>query len=214
MVSYSSPSPQNVPRLPIQVRPSMLYFRGALALIFAAICFLTPGPSIDTFSRLAGIYFVVDGITAVLLSNKSDWRAKRYTWTMLTGLAGLGVGFWTFFARDVSPAAIDELVGLWAFFIGVMELGGMFEMRRDAAINDGTRRLVGACGAVSAVLGIIMIAQGLFNWTYLIGLLGWNALATGVASAALGSEVGRCIREGLCEPESRGRPGTTGRAAS
>lgn len=189
------------PRPPIQLKPGMLYLRGSIALLFAALCLFTPGPSIQTFVRLAGLYFIVDGFCALLLQQKREWRQFNYSWTMLTGIAGVGVGLWTFLNTAPTAVTIDELVGVWAIFIGVLEIAGAFEMRRDGSIRDNARYAVALIGTVSAAIGVLMIAQSWIAWMTLVTLLAANALVTAVACFVLGREVDLRRREKRSAPE-------------
>lgn len=182
------------------LRPGPLFFRGAIALCFAAVSVLFPGPTLIALSLWVGAFLLIDGIMALFTRSRLTGRRVPHGWAMLTGVLGIVAGALTFINPVGTVFAMSLLLGAWAIFMGALAVAGSLEMRRDPQITRANVHLMGVSGVAAVVLGgIILFAPALGSFT-LITLVALNALLIGISSIALGIQMRRCQKTGECPP--------------
>ena len=132
-----------------------------------------------------GVYAIIDGVFAIVAASKGETRDRAVH--LLEGLLGIAVGLIIFLYPDQAGTAIVLVIGLWAAATGVVEIVSAVRLRRE--IED--EWLLGLGGALSVILGSILIVRpqfGQVTTTYVVGTYG---LIFGVVLVMLGLRLRR-----------------------
>jgi uncharacterized membrane protein HdeD (DUF308 family) len=132
-----------------------------------------------------GVYAVIDGVFAIVAASKGETGDRAFH--VLDGLLGIAVGLIIFLYPDQAGTAIVLVIGLWAAVTGVVEIVSAVRLRRE--IED--EWLLGLGGALSVILGSILIVRpqfGQVTTTYVVGTYG---LIFGVVLVMLGLRLRR-----------------------
>jgi uncharacterized membrane protein HdeD (DUF308 family) len=157
-----------------------LALRGALAIIAGVIAFLLPGVTVAALALLLAAYFVADGALAIVAAVRAARQRKRWWPFVLEGLVGIGVGAVAIFWPGMTMIALVYFVAVWAIFTGVlMSVAGSY-------VEGPPRWLLVLSGALSVVLGIIMISLPLAGIVAVAWWFGAYALLSGISLVALG----------------------------
>jgi uncharacterized membrane protein HdeD (DUF308 family) len=157
--------------------------RGLAALIFGVLAIVLPGVTLVTLVLLLSAYFIADGVLAIIAAVRAARQHGRWWPFIVEGLADIVAGAAIFLWPGLSILALMYLLAIWAIFTGVvMVIGG-------TGIGTGAPRwLLLLAGALSVVLGVMMIAQpalgvlalawwvgayGIFFGALLLALAGW-----------------------------------------
>lgn len=188
------------PTIRTPLRPGPLFFRGAIALAFAALSILFPGPTLIALSLWVGAFLIVDGVAALFARSRPSGLPVNHGWAMLTGVLGIVAGALTFINPIGTVFALSMLLGIWAVFMGGLAVAGSLQMRKDPQISRSNVHLMGVTGVASIVLGGIILFRPALGTFTLITLVSLNAILIGIASFALGFQMRRCLKTGECPP--------------
>lgn len=172
-----------------RIRPGILFFRGALALAFAAFCVAAPSLTLLALTFTVGFYLAADGAVSLLLQPKADRPLRSWFWSVASGAAGIIAGTFAFFFPGATTLALGILTGIWAVALGAFQLIGAFDA--GGLENKGARFTLGACGLLCMGLGMAILAQPWIGVAALLALLASTAAVVGVASIALGFHMRR-----------------------
>ncbi len=159
-----------------------ILLRGALALLFGIAAFLLPSVTITALVLLFGVYLIVDGILALLLSFAVRPGDRRWWLLLLNGVLAIAAGLITFVWPAASALALVLIVAAWALVTGVIEILAAARLRRELS-NEW---LLGVGGLVTVALGIALVlapSAGLVAASWLFGAF---ALIYGVLMISLG----------------------------
>jgi uncharacterized membrane protein HdeD (DUF308 family) len=159
----------------------LIALRGALAIIFAVLAFLSPTIAGFVLVTFFGAYAFIDGIF-ILVAGITHARSNSRWWLMvLEGLLGIAVGVIVFYSPAVSAFAlglfITYWIGAWAVITGVLELVSAARVRQHMK-NEIWLVL---SGIVSVVLGLFLLFMNplaaaafalylLIGYTFLFGI--------------------------------------------
>jgi uncharacterized membrane protein HdeD (DUF308 family) len=141
-----------------------LVARGVVALVAGVMIIIMPAAGLVAIVAVVAALFAVDGVLAI---GFSLWtmRAERRWWLgVVQGLVTLGIAAATLLWPEATILALTWATAAWAIWQGVTELA------LARAVPEGGGWLAVA-GALSLVLGIIMIALpmvGLFSLLVLV----------------------------------------------
>jgi uncharacterized membrane protein HdeD (DUF308 family) len=124
-------------------------------------------------------------VFAIVAASKGETGDRAFH--VLEGLLGIAVGLIIFLYPDQAGTAIVLVIGLWAAVTGVVEIVSAVRLRRE--IED--EWLLGLGGALSVILGSILIVRpqfGQVTTTYVVGTYG---LIFGVVLVMLGLRLRR-----------------------
>lgn len=142
----------------------VLALRGALAVLFGAVVFLTPGIALSALIALIGAYMLVDGVFSIV-NGVRDRTTNRNWWVLLLeGVVGIIAGVLTFIWPGVTAVIVLYLVAGWAVVTGVFEILAAIRLREEI---EGEIWL-GLSGLVSIVFGVVLV---LFPGTGILSLL-------------------------------------------
>ena len=159
-----------------------LALRGALAVVFGVIAFVSPGLTALALVLAFGVYALLDGILAVAADLLTAGSGGRWWPLVLIGLVGIAAGVLTFIVPAAAAAALLAVIAAWAIVTGGLQLYAAVQLRR---VIDG-EWLLGAGGALAIVVGVLLVAfpqAGVLTIVYLIGAC---AVIAGVMLIVLG----------------------------
>lgn len=149
--------------------------RGVAAILFGVLAFIWPGITATTLVLLFGAYAFWDGVFAIVSAlrhrNKSD-----HWWTLIEGLASVGVGVLTFLRPGITAIALLYLIAAWAILTGVFEILAAIRLRKE--INDEWVLFLSGC--LSVLLGFLLVFQPSVGALALVWTVGTYAIVFGV----------------------------------
>ncbi|MBA2596556.1 MAG: DUF308 domain-containing protein [Chloroflexota bacterium] len=143
--------------------------RGVAAIGLGIFAWLRPDVFWPALVVIFGVYAIVDGLFAIVAAVKGETGDR---WLhLLEGFVGVGVGGFVFVNPEQAGTAIVLVVGLWAIVTGVLEIISAIRLRQEIA----DEWLLGIGGALSIILGALLIARpqfGQVTTTYILGTYG------------------------------------------
>jgi uncharacterized membrane protein HdeD (DUF308 family) len=153
--------------------------RGLAALTFGILAVLWPGATLLTLVVLLAGYFLLDGILAIIAGVRAARHHERWWPFILEGAVNIGAGVVVLLLPGISILALMYLLAVWAIITGgLMVFGGTH-------FAGAPRWLLAGAGALSVLLGVMMIAQPALG---LLALVWWVAtywMAFGVVLLSL-----------------------------
>jgi len=149
--------------------------RGIIALVVGVILIAWTGASARVLADIVGIFLMLDGIVNVILSIMRAVDKEKWAWTLVWGLIAILIGAVIISRPAVLYTLIVVLVGLWAIIMGIVMFAGSLEMPPHSG-----RGWVGLVGALSVVLGIIILVYPYGSVYAAAVLIGIYALVVGV----------------------------------
>jgi uncharacterized membrane protein HdeD (DUF308 family) len=108
----------------------LIALRGAAAIVFGILTFVTPGITLAVLIFFFGAYALVDGIANILTvlrrrEGESPW------WALLVeGIVSVAAGVVAFLWPGLTALALVYLIAAWAVITGAFEIGAAIRMRR------------------------------------------------------------------------------------
>jgi len=132
-------------------------FRGAILLIFGLFATIRPVQTIVFLARIAGVYFLIDGIFILIRSLSDRKHGGNWKAGLIRGIIAIVIGAIVIFIPAFTVAAVGVffmyILGALSLFHGVMELLKAF------------RKTDGSKGELTVILGgvfFILLALLLF----------------------------------------------------
>ena len=124
--------------------------RGLAALIFGVLAFIYPSAALYAMVIVFGVYAILDGILALATAFSLRIHKAAFTWLLIEGVVGLGVGLWALFMPGATALALLYLAAAWAVVTGA------FELFAGITIRDWWLL---AAGVASVILGVLLFAR-------------------------------------------------------
>lgn len=141
--------------------------RGLVALAFGVAAFAAPHVTLTALILAFGAFAIADG--ALLLAAARDLpRALRGRRHFVRAGVSIAIGAVAVVWPHMTARLLVSLIGGWAVLTGAIEL-----LLATSVPEGGDRRLLQGLGAVSVVIGVL--------------LLGWPTVAAGVLMTVLGA---------------------------
>jgi uncharacterized membrane protein HdeD (DUF308 family) len=160
----------------------LLALRGAAAVLFGILALFWPHVTLLVLAILFGAYVLVEGIVEVTttIARPGPWADRGPL--VVFGVLGIAVGLITWTWPGITVLVLLWLVAAWAIVTGVLEIAAAIRLRREIT-NEW---LMGASGALSVLLGLILLFRtgaGAVAVAWLIGLfaLVWGLVLLGLA---------------------------------
>jgi len=154
--------------------------RGIAAIIFGIVAFTVPGFTLSILVYVIGIFFMLDGVIALLLG--ASTRSSEF---LLEGVVGIAIGFFLFFFPQQSVSVFFLLVAFWAVSTGLIEILAAVKLREYI---KGEFWLFLA-GIISIIFGIVIFFNPLASAVVLTMFLGVYTLFFGVLVSMLALRV-------------------------
>jgi uncharacterized membrane protein HdeD (DUF308 family) len=140
------------------VRPPSVWWvallRAFAAVVFGVLAILWPRHTVLAVLTVFGVYALVDGFAAILVSTRGAGLRRRW-WLTLSGAVSMVAGFFALTQPRTTAFVLVGVMGAWLILRGVTELLGSMSMRRES-------------GRVSAqdLAGIVSLRHaGRLDWT-------------------------------------------------
>jgi len=173
-----------------------LVLRGVCAIIFGLGAFFWPGITLAALILLFGAYAFVDGILAVAWSFMKR-QPGAFPWgVFLAGIAGIVAGVLTLMWPGLTALFMLYVVAYWAIVRGVFEIIAAFHLRKELQ-NEW---LLALTGALSVLLGIVLIAWPGAGVLAVLWWIGAFAIVFGVTMVSLGFRLKRLKDRPLRKP--------------
>lgn len=163
----------------------LLVLRGVLAIIFGILALVLPGAAIFALVILFGVYALVDGVMAVIAATRGRDTNQRWWVLLLEGLAGIIAGIIALVWPGITAVALLFVIAFWAIVTGILEIAAAIRLRRE--INN--EWALGLTGALSVILGIVLLVNPGAGALGLIWAIGIYAILFGVLMIYLGIRV-------------------------
>lgn len=149
----------------------VLLVRSIIAILFAGMALFLPGLTLVTLVLLCGIYFLVDGVMALVIGGRA------HAWGLIVaGLIGVFAGIMTFMYPRLTAFALLILVASWAIARGVFEILVAIRLRRELTHEW----LLVITGALSILFGVLLLIKPAAGALAMVWLIGAYALAFGI----------------------------------
>ena len=158
--------------------------RGLVALVFGIAAFAAPDRTLAFLVSLFGLFAIADGVFTMGAGVSANWLAL-----FLEGFVGGAVGLLTYFFPEAATYWFIELIALWAFVTGALELVGALGLRKK--VNGPLIRgewLLAVSGALSVLLGAVLAVRPETSGAVMT-LLGTYAVVSGALLVALAFNV-------------------------
>ncbi len=172
---------------PVTARWWALVIRGLAAIAFGILTFARPSISMFALVLLWGVYALLDGIFAVVLSIRGARIVPGWGWLLAGGIVSIGAGVISFAQPRMTGVALLAVIATWALLTGIAEVVTAIRLRRYLR-GEWVLAAGGILSIAFAVLLALQPAAGALAITWLIGLF---ALLFGALLVALGLELRR-----------------------
>ena len=159
-----------------------LVLRGVVAIILGIVAFALPGVTVAALVTLFGIYALIDGVLAIVLTVKAAEVHGRWGGFLLEGILGLLFGIVAIAAPIAVAAVFIQVLAIWALITGVLEIVAAFRLRRSV---EGEWLLI-LVGVLSILFGIVLFAEPVAGAVVLVWILAAYGLFFGVLLIVLG----------------------------
>ena len=154
--------------------------RGLIAVVLGAIAIRKPDVALGAFVLIVAIYAFADGIIDFVLAARFGRAGLRWGWFLLEGIASVALGCLALAFPGLTIVTLVVLIALRAIALGIFQVVTAFSSSWD------WRWLLGLTGVLSAVLGIMLLANPSTGSVALVWAIGLYAIVSGVALFALG----------------------------
>ena len=165
----------------------VLVLRGIVSIVFALFAFLNPKIAFEALILLLGVFLLADGATAVYLGARMRGHDDDWWVTLMEGALGVGLGLLALVNPELTAAGLVLILAVWLLVTGVFEVGAAVKLRKEI----DNEWLLGGAGAVSILLGILMIVNPNFGAVSIVLWIGVYALLFGLLLLGLGMKVRR-----------------------
>ena len=156
--------------------------RGVLAVLFVVAAFAWPGLTFDTLVLLFGVYAFIDGALVLSFGLRAANLNTRW-WSLATaGFIGMATGLLTLFYPTTVGQILVYVIAAWAIVTGALEIVAAVRLR--SVISN--EFLMGLNGALSVLLGVLVIAQPNSGAIALVYVFGFYAILAGITQISLG----------------------------
>jgi uncharacterized membrane protein HdeD (DUF308 family) len=148
---------------------------GIASVVFGAFAYVQPGIALLVLSMFFAASILVDGVSNVIGSVGN--RQKEGWWIMLLiGILGLVVGAYALLNPPLSMLAFIYLFAFEAIALGV------FLVMLGYKVRQATTRewILYVCGALSILLGILVVAQPVAGGLSIVWLIAGWSIAVGI----------------------------------
>lgn len=160
----------------------VLVLRGLVSILFAAFAFFNPELAFEALIVVFGVFLLADGISAVYLGVRMRGHDDDWWITLLEGALGVGLGLIALLNPELTAEGLVLVLAVWLLVTGVFEIGTAVKLRKEI----DNEWLLGLAGAVSLLLGGLMILNPTFGAISIMLWIGIYALLFGLLLVGLG----------------------------
>lgn len=162
-------------------RWQLVVLRGVVAVLFGVIAIVWPGITVLALALLFGAYTLLDGITALTMGFGREIGSDR-VYMVTLGVLGVLAGLIALIWPQITVIVLLVIIAVWAIIAGATQIAAAIRLRKVIR-NEWFLALT---GAVSLVLGILLIVQPAEGAIALVIAIATFALVWGVVLIVLG----------------------------
>ncbi|MBM4443551.1 MAG: HdeD family acid-resistance protein [Candidatus Rokubacteria bacterium] len=176
----------------------ILALRGAAAVLFGILTFVTPAISLAVLVLFFGGYALADGVLSLIAVFRRR-EGGRPWWALLAeGIVSIAAGLVTFFAPGLTAIALTYLIAAWAVVTGALAIGSAIRLRKEITGEVW----LGLSGALSIVFGVLVMLAPAVGALAIVLWIGAYAIVFGTMLIALAFRL-RGRREEVRRPMAR-----------
>lgn len=157
-----------------------LAVRGAFAILFGVLAILWPGATVLSLVLLFGLYALADGILSGVIAFAKQPPQPRW-FLGLEAVAGVLVGVAALTRPGLTAMTLLFVMGVWAVVAGGLRIVQAMALRKQLA-NEW---LLAASGALTIVVGTLVLTQPAAGALAIAWLIGTLAIALGLMEISL-----------------------------
>jgi uncharacterized membrane protein HdeD (DUF308 family) len=162
-------------------RWQLVVLRGVVAVLFGIIAIVWPGITVLALALLFGAYTLLDGITALTMGIGRQVGSDR-VYMIVLGVLGVVAGLIALIWPQITVIVLLVIIAVWAIVAGVTQIAAAIRLRKVIR-NEWFLALT---GAISLVLGVLLIVQPAEGAIALVIAIATFALVWGVVLIVLG----------------------------
>jgi uncharacterized membrane protein HdeD (DUF308 family) len=151
------------------------------AVAFGAIAIWNPRLAANVFVIVFAVYAFIDAALSFATAVRMGKAGEHWGWLAFEGVVGVAAGVLALVMPGMTLIALVLLVALRAFAFGVLEIVAAFSWA-----GAEHRWMLGLTGALSVVLGGLLLASPSAGAVALIWTIGIYAIVFGIALFAAG----------------------------
>jgi uncharacterized membrane protein HdeD (DUF308 family) len=167
----------------------LIGLRGVLAILFGILAFIWTGMTAVALVFLFAGYAILDGILTIATAIRNREARDRWWLGLLEGIVDIGAGVIAFLFPTLAAVVLLFVIAIWAIVTGLLEIAAAIRLRREIE-NEWA---LGLSGAVSIVLGVIIILNPAAGLTGLVWAIGGYAIIFGILMLMLAFRAGRLV---------------------
>lgn len=146
-----------------------VFLRGVFSIIFGLLALFAPGLTLVALVLFFGVYALVDGITAVFTSFRTQEHNRHWWLHLIEGAVGILAGILVLIWPGIATLTLLMVIAAWAFLTGITQIVAAFRLRHEIK-NEW---FLGLSGVLSVVFGAYIFlfpSGGALAIAWLIGL--------------------------------------------
>lgn len=171
----------------------LVLLRGIFAVIFGILVLAWPGATALAIIVVYGIFAIADGIVEIALGLGAAGRPDNRWLLLLQGALSIIAGVVALVWPGVTAVVALYVIAIYAVVVGIIEIGGSVQLRRDG-LNRWWYHLLS--GGLAVVLGLILLighpVRGILALLWVLGVI---AIVNGLALLAAAFVARRDLRE-------------------
>jgi uncharacterized membrane protein HdeD (DUF308 family) len=179
-----------------------LVLRGVVAILFGLAAFARPGAMTLTLILLFGAYALVGGIAAIVAAVRRGREGASWGLLVMDGVLSLIAAGCALLWPAATALAFVWVIGVWAVVTGALQIGTAVRLRKMIEHEWA----LGLAGALSIVIGLVMLLRPLLGGLALVWWLGAYAVAFGALMIVLALHVRRVAQPPERHPLPHGLP--------
>ena len=155
----------------------LLALAGAAAVVFGIVALVWPNITLVALVALFGAYaLVAGGLTLAYGVDFATQGAHHWVPMVLSGVAGIAIGVFTFFRPGITALALVFLIAAWAIVTGIFEVVAGVEF---TGMVKGSWTLW-LSGLLSVAFGVLVALRPGAGALTIVWLIGFYAILAGV----------------------------------
>jgi len=130
-----------------------IFIRGIVAILFGILLLTATGFTMRILIIFLGLYFLIDGILAIIASGVAASKHKSWWLLLLEGLVSLGIGIFVLVLPSLTLLVLLYLIAIWAIITGIFE----FVASIVSSWAASGKIFLGIVGVLSVILGLVII---------------------------------------------------------
>jgi uncharacterized membrane protein HdeD (DUF308 family) len=158
-----------------------LLIKGIAAIIFGIAAVLWPAPTLVAIVYFFIAYILASGIMNMIFALSGRGHNNMWLYVLILGILEIGAGIWLARNTLISVGAFILFTGFVFLIRGLLQIVGAFMERTP---DGASKVLLALAGALSMIVGAIIILQPISGGLAFVWALGLYALLVGAMDIA------------------------------